>query len=205
LTAPPPTRRAYALDEVRSALQKSIRKSDVDAACYWCVELVRSGESWRCWRALRTIAVEDCSPEATGLVADIDVLFKQWLNETKGGRSDGLMLAVSATLRLALAPKSRISCWATLAHVRDDVPRRPIPPEALDMHTKRGREMRRARGHFLREASKLEPWEGDLSELEREYAQRWATPNAKTEPTNPWGPEPEKPEDRQRSLLDEPQ
>src|SRR4051794_35659972 len=56
----PPTSRGYDAREVVSALQKSIRRSDPDAALYWGVELARSGYGAWLWKRLRIIAVEDC-------------------------------------------------------------------------------------------------------------------------------------------------
>ena len=71
MSGPPDTRRGYDAREVVSALQKAIRRSDLDAALYWGVELARSGYGNWLWARLRIIVAEDCSPEATGLVGDV--------------------------------------------------------------------------------------------------------------------------------------
>lgn len=42
--SPPCTKNLYMVDEVLSALQKSIRRSLHDATLFWTLELVRSGE-----------------------------------------------------------------------------------------------------------------------------------------------------------------
>lgn len=108
----PPTRRGYDAREVVSALQKSVRRSDVDAALYWSVEMARSGLGAWLWKRLRIIAVEDCSPEAVGLVADVKALNDQWAAAQK--RSDGheILFVARAVISLATAPKNRVVDWA---------------------------------------------------------------------------------------------
>src|SRR3954463_1432437 len=136
-TGPPPTRRGYDAREVVSALQKAIRRSDPDAAVYWSMELARSGLGHWLWKRLRIIAVEDVSPEATGLVADVWALYEQWVAEQKSRRGGGLLLVARAAIALSIAPKNRVADWALIAHLGDHMERREIPDEALDMHTAR--------------------------------------------------------------------
>jgi hypothetical protein len=172
-----------------SALQKAIRRSDPDAALYWACELAKSGLGNWLWKRLRIIAVEDCSPEALGLVADIKALNDQWRDATKDGRSDGELLYVArAAISLATAPKSRVIDWAAWLHNSDHAERREIPDEARDMHTRAGRRMGRGLEHFLEEASRLEPWTSTLTDLEGEYRELAARRVAKDPslPSNPW-------------------
>lgn len=185
----PPTRRGYDAREVVSALQKAIRRSDPDAALYWGFELARSGFGAWLWKRLRIIAVEDCSPEAVGLVADVHALNAEWVAAQKG-RSDGheILFVARALISLAIAPKSRVVDWSVWRHANDHVPRREIPDEALDKHTARGRRMCRGDQHFLDEASRLEPWTGSLDDLEagyREDAERMIAKDP-DQPHNPW-------------------
>ena len=168
LQGPPPTARGYDAREVVSALQKAVRRSDPGAASEWAVELVRSGYGGWFWKRAKIIAVEDCSPEATGLVADIKALAEQW----KEAKNDGLLFVVRAAVSLAIAPKSRLVDWMAWTLNSDDLPHRPIPDEALDKHTARGRRLGRGRQHFIEEASKLVPFGGDLAALEAEYRER---------------------------------
>ncbi len=49
-------------DQVRSALQKAIRRGQVDDALHWLTELVLSGEEWWAWRTLLVITSEDVGP-----------------------------------------------------------------------------------------------------------------------------------------------
>lgn len=66
------TKNGYRLDEVSSALQKTIRRGDELMATYWSFELNGSGY-WRyCFRRLQVIAGEDiglANPETMILVS----------------------------------------------------------------------------------------------------------------------------------------
>ena len=194
MSGPPPTRRAYDASEVVSALQKAIRRSDPDAALYWGVELARSGYGPWLWSRLRTIVVEDVSPEATGVVADLHALSKMWAAEQKSERSDGMLYVTRALIALAIAPKNRVATFGLIHHQSDHVERRDVPDWALDKHTARGRAMGRGTEHFREHAAVLEPWTGSLEELEAEYREKSERsdserPGART--PNPWGsPEP---------------
>jgi hypothetical protein len=184
----PPTARGYDAREVVSALQKAIRRSDPDAALYWACELAKSGFGPWLWKRLRIIAVEDCSPEAGGLVADVKALNDQWQAAQKRPDGSELLFVARAAISLATAPKSRVVDWALWHHANDHVERREIPDEALDRHTLRGRRMGRDLEHFVDEASRVEPFDGDLRELEAEYRELARRRVAKdpTLPHNPW-------------------
>lgn len=165
MTRIPPTRRGHETHEAISATQKAIRRSDPDAALYWALELAQSGFAPWCWKRLRIIAVEDCSPEAVGLVADVAALHEMW----KADRGDGLLFLARAVISLAIAPKSRVVDWGLLHHSSQRAERREVPDEALDKHTLRGKKMGRGLEHFIDEASRLEPFTGDLADLEVQY------------------------------------
>jgi replication-associated recombination protein RarA len=182
----PPTRRGYAVDEVVSALQKSIRRSDPDAALYWATELGQSGHLAWLWKRLRVVSSEDCAP-GSGVVAEVEALHGRYRERIKSGSTDlGLFWAMHAAVLCATAPKSRISDWAFAYHTSDHVERREIPDEALDMHTRRGRQRGRGKAHFIAEASRLEPFTGSIGRLEEEYRHLVAEPDEDT--INPWGP-----------------
>lgn len=172
-TGPPPTRRGREGFEIVSALQKAIRRSQPEQAAAFAIELAQSGYGAWCWRRLKVIAVEDCSPAATGLVSDVAALHEMW-QESKG--KDGDLLAVArAAVALALAPKSRLVDWLVILYATDATPPVPIPDEALDMHTRRGRQMGRGRQHFAEEASRLREWAGDLASVEVDVRERALT------------------------------
>ena len=52
----------YDPSEVVSALQKCIRRAEIDDALFWAAELERSGMGWVLWRSLRIITAEDVGP-----------------------------------------------------------------------------------------------------------------------------------------------
>lgn len=151
----PPTRRGYAPHEVVSALQKAIRRSDPEQSVYWAVELYESGYANWLWKRLRTICSEDIGPADRYLPAQIAAL-NEWSDKErpKGG---GGMEMVHAVLLMASAEKSRVACWTVIGMTGNDAPRFEIPDEALDQHTRRGRQMKRSRRHFVDEAQKLIP------------------------------------------------
>lgn len=54
------TVRGYGFGEVSSAMQKPIRRADVQLAGYWAIELWSSGFGNYVWKQLLTISAEDC-------------------------------------------------------------------------------------------------------------------------------------------------
>jgi hypothetical protein len=159
----------------------------LNPACYWSFEMHRSGFGAWLWKRLRIIAVEDCSREAVGLVADVKAVCDQYAAAAK--RSDGheVLFVARAAISLATAPKSRVVDWAVWHHVNDNVPRREIPDEALDGHTLRGRRRGRCEQFFIAEASRLEPFAGSLADLEADY-RKLAHRRVAKDPTLPQNP-----------------
>lgn len=194
----PPTARRYDAWQVVSSFQKSIRRSDVDAALYWGFELYRSDYPDWAWKRVRVISSEDVSPTA-GVVADVEALYARYVDFKRKARKpvspdEGLMWFAHAVILLATASKARVVDWAVMAHRSDHVERREIPPEALDMHTLAGRKRGRGMEHFVAEASKLEEFTGSLAELEDEYRSRVRVERVEKVrglPVNPWRRDPE--------------
>lgn len=194
----PPTRRGYQVYEVVSALQKAIRRSQVEEAVYWALELHGSGHKAWCWSRLQTICSEDIGPAAPNLPAQIATL-RAWSEKAKEG---GGMELTHAVILLATAPKSRIACWMVLRAVSNHHPRIEIPDEALDQHTRRGKQMGRGYEHFVQEAQVLTDadeaaqdrgrinMETELNVLEIEAREHWEKCRKKdpTLPHNPWRP-----------------
>lgn len=142
-----PTRRGYSPWEVVSALQKSCRRSQVREAVYWAVELWSSGHKAWCWNRLQTICTEDIGPADRELPNTIKTL-RQWSEKAKDG---GGMELTHAVILLATAKKSRIACWMVLEATSDHHERFEIPDEALDQHTRRGKQLGRGAEHFVAE------------------------------------------------------
>ncbi len=87
-----------------SALHKSVRGSDPDAALYWFARMLKGGEDPRYLaRRLTRIAVEDvglADPRAQG------VCLEAWQTFERLGSPEGELALAQAVLYLALAPKS---------------------------------------------------------------------------------------------------
>ncbi|RFP87784.1 replication-associated recombination protein A [Rhodobacteraceae bacterium 63075] len=87
-----------------SALQKSVRGSDPDAALYWFARMLDGGEDPRFLaRRLTRMAVEDIG------LADVqaqDVCLQSWQTYERLGSPEGELALAQAVIYLALAPKS---------------------------------------------------------------------------------------------------
>lgn len=163
---PPPTRHGRSGYVIVSALQKAVRRSQPEQAAAFAIELAQSGHGAWAFKRLREIALEDVSPQATGLVADVAALREQW-KETKD-----LKAVAYAAVALALAPKSRVIDWLVELHGADDATPATVPDEAFDMHTYEGKRMGRGRRHFAEESGRLIPWEGDFEAWDADVRER---------------------------------
>lgn len=134
--------------EAVSALQKAIRRGELDNAMYWAVDLTHSGHQWWTWKRLAVIASEDVGPAWMEGPAVIAALYSSW----RTFKTD--LFLYDAVVRLVRAPKSRIVDLMASVHGRaHEQLHREVPDEALDMHTQRGRENRRGYVHFYDEAA----------------------------------------------------
>jgi replication-associated recombination protein RarA len=170
------TKHGYHLDEVVSALQKTVRRGLADQAMFWAMELDQSGYTAYAFRRLMVIASEDvglADPMAAVVVAALyanacairDV--RKGSTEARDGSAWGDLFLVEAAMYLARAKKNREICHAACTIVlrmdRSDV--LPMPEFAVDMHTRAGRSMGRGEAFFDAEGGKLEPHvaiDGDL-------------------------------------------
>lgn len=161
------TRGGYRADEVISALQKSIRRGDAGAAARFAYEMYRtSGELEEfLWKRLSVISVEDIGfgePMAPVVIDALDRLRRKF----PPGSVDRPLFFVHAVRYLCTRPKTRSS--DLLKNVIEAEFARGILPEipdvALDMHTRRGREMGRGEAFFYREASRVFPGAEDPEE-----------------------------------------
>jgi replication-associated recombination protein RarA len=170
VSGPPPTRHGRSPYLIVSALQKAIRRGQVEPAAAFALELTSSGFGAWCFARLKTIACEDCNP-APGVIADIEALHQQW--KAAGGKGDLHWLPpVRAAVVLALAPKSRLVDWLIMEHAGKDAPPMPVPDEAHDMHTAEGKRMGRGKRHFAEEAGRLVEFDGNLAALEADLRER---------------------------------
>ena len=148
------TSRGYEIDEVKSALQKAIRRDQQEAAMFWARELVESNLSQVLWRRLRVIAAEDCAgTDAVTFVCNCA--------RSAGQCRDHLIFGMRAALELARCEKDRtVDDYITwfdhkLTALEDASVLFDIPNEALGEHTRRGRQMGRSHATFYHVGSKL--------------------------------------------------
>ena len=159
----------YDLYEVMSALQKTIRRGDRDAALYWATELYLSEYESHAWRRLLVIASEDVGLADPMVFVQIRLLYDTWVERKKEG--DAKLYFVDAVLRLVNATKSRITDSATITFFEGERLHKNIPDYALDIHTEAGKRLGRGYSHFFTEGAKLEsitipdPYESQAKEI----------------------------------------
>jgi replication-associated recombination protein RarA len=194
------TKHQYRCDEVVSALQKAIRRGDCDAAVYWAHELNISGFGAWAWKRLLIIVSEDVGlavPEAPAVVNGLyqigQVLLAHQKKPAPGEKVQHPWLELlQATWYLARCPKNREV--ADLCGVldfrfrRNDL--RPVPDEALDVHTARGRAMGRGSVHFEDQSVDGGRWcaneiEIDGNKWRKEFYRLWKVPRRPVEPGLP--------------------
>ncbi|WP_055664978.1 replication-associated recombination protein A [Jannaschia seosinensis] len=99
-----------------SALHKSVRGSDPDAALYWLARMLKGGEDPRYLaRRVTRMAVEDiglADPQAQG------ICLQAWETYERLGSPEGEQAIANAVLYLALAPKSNASYSAYKASMK---------------------------------------------------------------------------------------
>lgn len=119
-----------------SALHKSVRGSDPDAALYWFARMLEGGEDPRFLaRRITRMAVEDiglADPQAQ------DVCLQSWQTYERLGSPEGELALAQAVVYLALAPKSNavyVAYKAARAAARD-TGSHPPPKHILNAPTK---------------------------------------------------------------------
>ena len=152
---PTTTARGYKIDEVKSALQKAIRRDQQEAAMFWAREMVESNLVKALWRRLRVIAAEDCAgTEAVTYVNNCATAASQC--------REHLMFGMRAALELARFEKDRTVDdyigWfdQKLDVLKDESILHEIPDEAIDEHTRRGRRLGRRHATFYHVGAVLE-------------------------------------------------
>lgn len=131
----PTTVNGYDKSEVVSAIQKAIRRGNEAEALYWAHELLDSNESYRMWRRLVVIAAEDVG------MADPDMTHKIMVMKQAHDFGRESNIVFQAVMMLCRAPKNREADDASYLYFmrRKAGWKIPMPPEAVDGHTRRGR------------------------------------------------------------------
>jgi replication-associated recombination protein RarA len=166
----------YAFDELRSVLQKSIRRSLVEEAVLAAYEFFLSGAEAEeaLWRRLEIIATEDVGFGLVEAPAILEALNQQRLR--MADRGDRWMYSVHAVRLLATAKKDNttmeLASWAQFVVARGER-RVEVEDFHVDLHTRRGAAMGRDVKHWWTQGAKLEnklneeetPWGQYLDDL----------------------------------------
>ena len=155
------TAHGFAADQVISALQKEIRRSNTENAALLAYEMVITSPALEdyLWYRLMVISVEDVGfgqPEAPMMINALN----QMLSTFDRGVGERQLFAIHAVRYLCGCQKDRSSdemvIWIKRAVASGEV-KAQIPEYALDMHTAVGQQKGRGRSHFFHEAAKISP------------------------------------------------
>jgi replication-associated recombination protein RarA len=145
------TKSGYAVDEVRSVLQKSIRRGWLEDAVLAALELFDSGPETEelLWRRLEIIAAEDVGFGLIEAPAILEALNNQRVRMKD--RSDRWIYSAHAVRLLATARKDRtsmeVAAWANEVTASGER-KLDIKDWMVDLHTKRGAAMGRGPTHW---------------------------------------------------------
>lgn len=155
------TRHGFPADEVISALQKEIRRGNMENAVLLAYEMATTSPEMDAylWRRLLVISVEDIS--FGDIFAPVLMYNLHQICQILGrGAPERLLMAIHAVRYLCTREKDRSSdemaMWIKRM-VEGGAILPAIPDYAIDMHTQRGQEMGRNVKHFLQEAAKISP------------------------------------------------
>lgn len=147
------TKNGYNLDEVISSLQKEIRRAHEEEAMYWALELIESGFAKYLWRRLFVISSEDVSPLEAHIPPLLLALYRFTEIDIKesSGRNwseHELMHVGKAVIVLARAKKNRIVDYflTDISERKKKGWKLKPPPYAIDIHTEKGRQVRKDLG-----------------------------------------------------------
>lgn len=160
------TQGGYDFYEVASALQKSIRRGDVELAGFMALELFPNYAEY-CWKRLLTISAEDCFGVVTKEVVALYEAFHIINKGKKGSELKGRIFISKAVILLCLTKHNRdADLLSNYVHDKkynltdeqieqlfDEVrsERMEIPEYVYDVHTLKGKRMGKTKADFFRE------------------------------------------------------
>lgn len=163
-----PTKNGYNLLHVASALQKAIRRGDVEYAGYFALELFHSNFNEYVWKRLFTVSAEDCADIVTQEIWALYEVFC-FLRKKKDHKPNAGRLMISkAVIILCEAIKCRdadhmgnfvydkkkwisdeiIENYFEAVRSQDDL---ELPEYTHDMHTNVGKRAGKTREDFFRD------------------------------------------------------
>lgn len=164
------TQRGYDFYEVASALQKAIRRGDIEVAGYFALELFPQFSEY-CWKRLLTISAEDCFGVVT---QEIKALYDSFhvVNQNKSKDKIGGRVFISkAVILLCLCKHNRDADLLSnfvydkkvgiddeeidgyLKEVREKC-RMEVPEYVYDCHTWKGKRNGKTKADFFKEEQK---------------------------------------------------
>ena len=152
------TANGFAVDELRSVLQKSIRRGRIEEAAVAAYELFANGPETEelLWRRLEMIAAEDVGFGLLNAPVLIEALSAQARRMVDAG--DRWIYCAHAVRILASAPKDSMSMelagWTRAVVERGE--RKPVvEDDMVDLHTRRGAAMGRDAAHWWTHGARL--------------------------------------------------
>jgi replication-associated recombination protein RarA len=167
------TKSGLKADQVISALQKEIRRSNIENACLLAYEMILTSPELEdyLWERLKIISVEDIGFGEPNAPVIIQNLYEMTISYDRSV-SERKLFAIHAVRYLCLCQKDRSSDemlnWIHHSYKLGKV-RPSIPDYALDMHTAEGKKKGRGRRHFCEEGSQIKP---ELPGREKKYLER---------------------------------
>jgi len=163
------TKNDYPADEVISALQKDIRRGNIERAAFWAYELCISGKEFqrKFWERILTISVEDIGLANPIACVVVNSLKKSFYSKFEK-EDDALIQAMFAAVYLSKSKKDRF-VDEIKNYFRLFGPTYKIPDYALDKHTKKGKNLGRSDLHFWKIAAKIEP---ELKNRDKRYLKK---------------------------------
>lgn len=175
--------------EVLSSLHKSLRRGlEEDAMMFalelWQTDAERGTKNFKSMvlNYLVTVAYEDIGPAAPDTILFVVTTVNVCREFLKAGKADYCLDPLAVCIQvMCRSRKSRAGCEMDALCLdrlkRNDVP--PIPDYALDMHTRRGRAMKRSARHFNEVAGLLSnedphnPYKERAADMwERQYGEK---------------------------------
>jgi replication-associated recombination protein RarA len=148
----------YDYYEAMSAFQKAIRRCDEDEAVFWGIELYDSNYVGHLWNRILIIAHEDIGIAEKNFTAQV-IALKQahdYLEKHRPKKVSKKLVMLQTFIELARAKKSRYTDLAYSVYWAQHSNRaktRIVPDYAFDMHTRRGKMLRRGLDHFYDEGA----------------------------------------------------
>lgn len=149
------TRKNYDFYECSSAFQKEIRRSNEKTALFFGFELYASGYSKYIWKRMLVIASEDIGIADDMVAVKLNSLYQNWKMIQETGANGSSVPFIHAIIILARAKKSRLVDHAKIYAMKTN-DNFDIPNYAFDMHTRKGKQMKRGNDFFINHGAKLE-------------------------------------------------